>query len=81
MAKIPVGVLGATGMVGQQYIALLADHPWFEVRYTAASPRSAGKKYRDAVAGRWHHVRDFAPGTGDLTVEDANDTARAIRAN
>jgi aspartate-semialdehyde dehydrogenase len=54
MAKIPVGVLGATGMVGQQYVALLANHPWFEVRYAAASPRSAGKTYREAVAGRWH---------------------------
>ena len=53
MQKIPVGVLGATGMVGQQYIALLADHPWFEVRYVAASPRSAGKPYAEAVAGRW----------------------------
>ncbi|MDR2575034.1 MAG: aspartate-semialdehyde dehydrogenase, partial [Treponema sp.] len=41
MAKIPVGILGATGMVGQNYIALLNDHPWFEVRYAAASPRSA----------------------------------------
>ena len=42
-SKIKVGVLGATGMVGQRYIKLLEDHPWFEVTYVAASPRSAGK--------------------------------------
>jgi aspartate-semialdehyde dehydrogenase len=81
MAKIPAGVLGATGMVGQRYITLLADHPWFEVRYVAASPRSAGKKYRDAVAGRWHHPRDPAPAVGGLTVEDAGDLSRAEAAN
>jgi aspartate-semialdehyde dehydrogenase len=85
MAKIPAGVLGATGMVGQNYIRLLNDHPWFEVRYTAASPRSAGKKYRDAVAGRWQHSsgsweRMIEKGVGDLTVEDANDPARAAEA-
>ena len=48
-----VGVIGATGMVGQNFISLLRDHPWFQVTYVAASPRSAGKKYVDAVAGRW----------------------------
>jgi aspartate-semialdehyde dehydrogenase len=80
MAKIPVGVLGATGMVGQQYIALLADHPWFEVRYVAASPRSAGKKYAEAVAGRWHLERDWGPSAGGLVVEDANDVSRALAA-
>jgi len=79
MNKIPVGVLGATGMVGQQYIALLKDHPWFEPRFVAASPRSAGKKYRDAVAGRVHfpYVDELA---GDLTVADANDVSRAVAA-
>ncbi len=47
--KINVGVLGATGMVGQRYIKLLENHPWFKVTYVAASPRSAGKAYKDAV--------------------------------
>ncbi|MDR0497743.1 MAG: aspartate-semialdehyde dehydrogenase [Treponema sp.] len=79
MKKIPVGVLGATGMVGQQYISLLKDHPWFEPRFVAASPRSAGKKYRDAAAGRIHF-----PGIteiiGELTVYDANDVSRAVSA-
>lgn len=53
MKKIPVGILGATGMVGQRFITLLANHPWFEVVCLAASPRSAGKSYQEAVQGRW----------------------------
>ena len=51
MQKIPVGILGATGVVGQRFIQLLEDHPWFEVAWLAASDRSAGKTYGDAV--RW----------------------------
>jgi aspartate-semialdehyde dehydrogenase len=81
MAKIPVGILGATGMVGQQYIALLASHPWFEVCYVAASPRSAGKKYAEAVAGRWHATDGVPhPSVWDLVVEDANDVSKALAA-
>src|SRR5438067_321794 len=49
---IEVGILGATGMVGQQFIALLAAHPWFKVTWLGASERSAGKSYRDACAWR-----------------------------
>jgi len=52
-AKIPVCVLGATGMVGQRFIQLLDNHPWFEVSALAASERSAGKTYEEAVSGRW----------------------------
>jgi aspartate-semialdehyde dehydrogenase len=52
MPTIPVGVLGATGMVGQQFIALLANHPWFRVEWLGASQRSEGKAYRDAAAWR-----------------------------
>jgi aspartate-semialdehyde dehydrogenase len=52
MPSIPVGILGATGMVGQQFIALLADHPWFKVTYLGASERSAGKRYTEAAAWR-----------------------------
>jgi aspartate-semialdehyde dehydrogenase len=90
MGKIPVGVLGATGMVGQQYLTLLAQHPWFEVAYVAASPRSAGKKYSEAVFGRWQHAASYdaegqrwnyggtyAPGVGDLVVEDAGKVEKA----
>jgi aspartate-semialdehyde dehydrogenase len=80
MAKIPVGVLGATGMVGQQYIALLNEHPWFELRYAAASPRSAGKKYKEAAAGRWQLAAPYSPSVGEILVEDANDVGRAAAA-
>src|SRR4051812_47995243 len=52
MPQIEVGILGATGMVGQQFIALLAKHPWFEVTWLGASHRSEGKAYRDAAAWR-----------------------------
>ena len=51
--KLKVGILGATGMVGQRFIALLENHPWFEVVTVAASPRSAGKTYEEAVGDRW----------------------------
>ena len=51
--KLKVGILGGTGMVGQRFIALLENHPWFEVTTIAASERSAGKTYEEAVGGRW----------------------------
>ena len=53
MKKFKVGVVGATGMVGQRFITLLVNHPWFELTTLAASARSAGKRYEDAVGGRW----------------------------
>ena len=53
MEKYRVGIVGATGMVGQRFIALLENHPWFEVTTIAASPRSAGKTYEEAVGGHW----------------------------
>jgi len=53
MEKLKVGVLGATGMVGQRFITLLENHPWFELTTLAASPRSAGQTYEKAVEGRW----------------------------
>ena len=76
--KIKVGVLGATGMVGQRYIKLLEDHPWFEVTYVAASPRSAGKAYREAVKNRWLIGSDIPAGVADLIVEDANNAKLAL---
>ena len=51
MEKLKVGVLGGTGMVGQRFVSLLQDHPWFEVAVIAASERSAGKTYEEAVGG------------------------------
>src|SRR3989338_10273180 len=53
MKKLKVGILGATGMVGQRFVSLLERHPWFETAVVAASPKSAGKTYREAVKGRW----------------------------
>lgn len=76
--KIKVGVLGATGMVGQRYIKLLENHPWFEVSYVAASPRSAGKLYKDAVSGRWLIGADIPHAVAELTVHDANDAGLAV---
>jgi aspartate-semialdehyde dehydrogenase len=76
--KLKVGVLGATGMVGQNYLRLLSDHPWFEVVYLAASPNSAGKKYADAVAGRWHMEDDIPARFKDIVVEDAGKVDRAV---
>lgn len=75
--KIPVGILGATGMVGQQYIHLLENHPWFEVVYVAASPQSAGKKYKDALRNGWIVAGDMPKAVGELVVEDVSDVAKA----
>ena len=76
--KINVGVLGATGMVGQRYIHLLENHPWFKVTFVAASPRSAGKLYKEAVAGRWLIGADIPESVSELTVYDANDVKNAL---
>ena len=78
MNKIKVGVLGATGMVGQRYIKLLENHPWFEVSYVAASPRSAGQLYKDAVKNRWLIGENIPAGVADLMVEDANLAEKAL---
>jgi aspartate-semialdehyde dehydrogenase len=75
--KLKVGVIGATGMIGQIYLRLLSNHPWFEVTYLAASPNSAGKKYSDAVAGRWHMKTDLPEKYKDIIVEDASQVDRA----
>ena len=75
--KLKVGIIGATGMVGQNYLKLLAGHPWFEVTYLAASPKSAGKKYADAVAGRWHMTDDIPSEYAGMVVEDAGIVAKA----
>ncbi|MEY4747443.1 MAG: aspartate-semialdehyde dehydrogenase [Candidatus Parcubacteria bacterium] len=77
--KIPVGILGATGMVGQQYIRLLEDHPWFEVAYVAASPASAGKKYKDALKSGWLFDGDIPPKVANLVVQDVADVKKAAR--
>jgi len=78
-SKIPVGILGATGMVGQQYIQLLANHPWFEITHLAASPASSGKRYADAVAGRWHAQRELPAAVAEMIVADASDISAAVK--
>lgn len=70
--KLKVGVLGATGMVGQRFVSLLSEHPWFEVTAVAASPSSAGKRYGDAVAGRWSLPGEVPAATAQLVVGDAS---------
>jgi aspartate-semialdehyde dehydrogenase len=77
MEKMSVGVIGATGMVGQNYIRLLEGHPWFEVKYVAASPSSAGKTYADAVEGRWLMDQEIPAPVRDLVVQDASDVEEA----
>ncbi|OGF46988.1 MAG: aspartate-semialdehyde dehydrogenase [Candidatus Firestonebacteria bacterium RIFOXYC2_FULL_39_67] len=70
--KLRVGIVGATGMVGQRFISLLADHPWFEVVTVAASERSAGKVYADAVAGRWAMKTAIPEKISKLVVKNAS---------
>jgi aspartate-semialdehyde dehydrogenase len=70
-----VGILGATGMVGQRFITLLDGHPWFKVTLLAASSRSAGQRYADAVAGRWALAQPIPAAVADLVVRDASDVA------
>jgi aspartate-semialdehyde dehydrogenase len=69
MPTIPVGILGATGMVGQQFIALLANHPWFKVEWLGASQRSEGKAFRDAAA--WRLANALPDAVASRTVEAA----------
>lgn len=71
--KLRVGILGATGMVGQRFISLLENHPWFEVVTVAASPRSAGKTYEEAVGGRWKMQTPMPEGVKNLVVANVNE--------
>lgn len=74
MNKKRVGVVGATGMVGQRFLTLLEDHPYFEVTALAASPRSAGKAYKDAVGTRWKLKAEMPAKYAEMTIIDAADT-------
>lgn len=71
--KLRVGILGATGMVGQRFISLLENHPWFEVVAVAASPRSAGKTYEDAVGDRWKMDTPMPERVRKMVVLNVND--------
>ena len=72
--KIPVGILGATGSVGQKFVALLADHPWFEITEVAASERSSGKKYKDAV--NWILTTPLPQKIANLIVKECSPTLK-----
>ncbi|MEK7471555.1 MAG: aspartate-semialdehyde dehydrogenase [Patescibacteria group bacterium] len=77
MKKFKVGILGATGMVGQNYIRLLENHPYFEVTYLAASLNSAGKKYAESVSGRWQMNSPIPENIKNIMVEDVLDIEKA----
>ena len=71
MKKYNVGIIGATGMVGQRFALLLHDHPWFNVTTLAASANSAGKSYTDAVGSRWAMTSPMPENLKDMMVYDA----------
>lgn len=72
-SKLKVGILGGTGMVGQRFIALLEEHPWFEVTTIAASPRSAGRTYEEAVGGRWKMDTPMPEAVKHIVVKNVNE--------
>ena len=74
--KLKVGILGGTGMVGQRFISLLENHPWFEVTTIAASPRSAGKRYEDAVGSRWKLETPMPEAVKDIIVMNVNEVEK-----
>lgn len=71
--KLKVGILGGTGMVGQRFLSLLENHPWFEVTTIAASPRSAGRTYEEAVAGRWKMSTPMPEAVKKIVVKAVSD--------
>lgn len=74
--KLKVGILGGTGMVGQRFISLLENHPWFEVTTIAASPRSAGKTYEEAVGGRWKMSTPMPEAVKKINVMNVNEVEK-----
>ncbi len=71
--KLKVGIIGGTGMVGQRFVTLLHDHEWFEVTTIAASPRSVGKTYKEAVGNRWSQSMEIPEHIGKIIVKNATD--------
>ncbi len=74
--KLKAGILGATGMVGQRFISLLENHPWFEVAAVAASPRSAGKTYEEAVGDRWKMTTPMPEAVKNMIVMNVNEVEK-----
>ena len=77
--KLKVGILGGTGMVGQRFVSLLKDHPWFEVTTIAASPRSAGKTYEEAVGDRWKMDTPMPDAVKHLVVMNVNEVEKVAQ--
>ena len=77
--KLRVGILGGTGMVGQRFISLLENHPWFEVTTIAASPRSAGQKYVDAVGDRWKMDTPMPEAVKNIVVKNVNEVEEVAK--
>ena len=71
--KLKVGILGGTGMVGQRFISLLENHPWFQVTEIAASPRSAGRTYEEAAGGRWKMTTPMPEAIKNIIVRNVNE--------
>lgn len=78
MKKYKVGIIGATGMVGQRFATILENHPWFEVVVLAASPRSAGKKYTEALGNKWVMDTPVPASMADMIVKDATADVEEI---
>ena len=78
MKQYNVGVIGATGMVGQRFLTLLENHPWFNVKVLAASSRSAGNKYKDAVGSRWKMATQMPQKFADMVMLDAEKDIEEI---
>ena len=74
--KLKVGILGGTGMVGQRFISLLENHPWFEVTTIAASPRSEGKTYAEAVGDRWKMTKPMPEAVKNIVVMNVNEVEK-----
>lgn len=73
-----VGIIGATGMVGQRFITLLSEHPWFNIKVLAASSRSAGKPYKEAVGAKWCMDEDIPDAVKDMVVMNATEDVEKI---
>ncbi len=78
MKKFNVGIIGATGMVGQRFATLLENHPWFNVKVLAASPRTAGKTYKEAVGARWCMKQPIPEKMADLVIMNATEDVEKI---
>ncbi len=77
--KLRVGILGGTGMVGQRFISLLENHPWFEVKVIAASPRSAGKTYEEAIGDRWKMQTPMPEAVKNIVVKDVSNVEEVVK--